>query len=185
AVLINASRRREYDAASRVGAASTFRHSQDELLRDLLADPRASAIFEELAREFERMGMRTHRHYFRQTLFGGRAVVVGGVFVISPLTLLPPLFRIGRAVFCGARRSTSARHRGAPASWSGRGLFASLAPVGRSLLARPGEVASAPAGGAPEDVTLPLHLTRREAQVGGERRVTLNSRHGPEEVKIA
>jgi len=40
-------------------------------------------------------------------------------------------------------------------------------------------------GGAPEDVTLPLRLTRREAQVGGQRRVTVNSRHGQEEVNVA
>jgi DnaJ-class molecular chaperone len=45
-------------------------------------------------------------------------------------------------------------------------------------------MASAPAGGAPEDVTLPLRLTRREAQVGGERRVTLDWTRGPEEVKV-
>jgi hypothetical protein len=64
-----------------------------------------------------------------------------------------------------------------------RGLFATLAHVGRSLLARPGDVASAPVGGAPEDVTLRLCLTRREAQLGGERRVTLDWR-GPEEVRV-
>jgi curved DNA-binding protein CbpA len=109
AVLINPARRREYDEASRAGGAGTFGHSQDELFRDLFADPRASAIFEELAREFERMGMRVDRHYFRHTLFGGRAVVVGGVFVISPLTLLPPLFRIARAVLRGARAAPPVR----------------------------------------------------------------------------
>jgi len=109
AVLINPARRREYDDASRAGAAGTFQHSQDELFRDLFANPRASAVFEELAREFERMGMRADRHYFRHTLFGGRAVVVGGVFVISPLTLLPPLFRIARAVLRGARAAAPVR----------------------------------------------------------------------------
>jgi curved DNA-binding protein CbpA len=185
AVLINPARRREYDQASRAGTAGTFRHSQDELLRDLFADPRASAIFEELAREFERMGMRADRHYFRHTIFGGRAVVVGGVFVISPLTLLPPLFRIARAVLRGARAAAPAKGRAArPLPGQGRGLFSTLARVGRSLLTQPGDITSAPAGGACEDVTLPLRLTRREAQIGGERRVTLNARHGPEEVKV-
>jgi len=47
-----------------------------------------------------------------------------------------------------------------------------------------GDVAPDPAGGAPEDVTLRLRLTRREAQLGSERRVTLNWRRGPEEVKV-
>src|SRR5215471_7012047 len=41
AVLVNPTRRREYDEASRAGAAGTFRHSQDELFRDLFANPRA------------------------------------------------------------------------------------------------------------------------------------------------
>jgi len=185
AVLINAARRREYDEASRAGAAGTFRHSQDELFRDLFADPRANAIFEELAREFDRMGLRANRHYFRHTLFGGRAVVVGGVVVISPLTLLPPLFRIARAVLSGARAAAPARGREArPLPSRRRGILATLARVSRSLLAQPGDVASTPPGDAREDVTLRLCLTRWEAQVGGERRVTLNWRRGPEEVKV-
>jgi len=185
AVLISPARRREYDEASRAGAAGTFRHSQDELFRDLFADPRASAVFEELAREFGRAGIRVDQHYFRHTLFGGRAVVVGGVFVISPLTLLPPLFRIARAVLRGARAAAPVRGGEARAlPGQGRGLFATLARVGRSLLMQSGDVAPDPAGGAPEDVTLRLRLTRREAQLGSERRVTLNWRRGPEEVKV-
>lgn len=185
AVLINPARRREYDEASRVGAAGMFRHSQDELFRDLFADARASAVFEELAREFERMGMRADRQYFRHTLFGGRAVVVGGVFVISPLTLLPPLFRVTRAVLRGARATTPVRGREArPLPGQGRGLFATLVRVGRSLLAQPRDAASAPTEDAPEDVTLRLSLTPWEAQVGGERRVTLDSTREPENVKV-
>lgn len=184
AVLINPARRREYDETSRTGAG-TFRHSRDELFRDLFTDPRASAIFEELAREFERLGMRVDRHYFRHTLFGGRAVVAGGVFVISPLTLLPPLFRIARAVLRGARAAAPMRGREArPLPGEGRGFFATLARVSRSLLARPQDVASMSAGGAPEDVTLPLRLTHREAEAGGERPITLNWVRGSEEVRV-
>ena len=185
AVLINPARRREYDDASRVGAASTFRHSQDELFRDLFADRRASAVFEELAREFARMGMRVDHHDFRQTLFGGRAVVVGGVFVVSPLTLVPPLFRIARAMLRGGRAAMPVRGDEArPLPGQGRGLLATLVRVGRSLLAQPREAGSAPADGAAEDVTVRLSLTPREAQLGGERRVTLDSRPRPEHVKV-
>jgi len=185
AVLVNPTRRREYDDASRAGAGSTFRHSQDELLRDLFADRRASAVFEELAREFERMGMRVDQHYFRQTLFGGRAVVVGGVFVVSPLTLLPPLFRIARAMLRGARSAEPVRGGEArPVPGRTPGLLATLITVGRSLLAPPPEIGSTPPDVAPEDVTLRLSLTAREAQLGGERRVTLDSRPGPEDVRV-
>jgi len=180
AVLVNPARRREYDDLARAGAASTFRHSQDELFRDLFADRRASAVFEEIARELQRMGMRVDQHYFRQTLFGGRAVVVGGVFVISPLTLVPPLFRIARAMLRGARAAEPVRGGEArPLPGQGRGLLTTLIRVGRSLLARPREI-----GSVPEDVTLRLSLTPREARLGGERRVTLDSKPGPEQVKV-
>jgi curved DNA-binding protein len=185
AALINPARRREYDEASRVGAASAFRHSQDDLLRDLFVDPRASSIFEELAREFERMGMRVDGHTFRHTLFGGRAVVVGGVFVISPRAILPPLFHIARAALRAARAATPVAGREArPLPARERGLFATLARAGRSLLGRPGSAASAPSGGASEDVTMALRLTRREAEVGGARPVTLDWACGPEEVRV-
>jgi len=71
----------------RIGGGSTMRLraparqaragiARVELLHEPFADPWASAIFEELAREFERTGMRVDRHYFA-TRFGGRAVVVG------------------------------------------------------------------------------------------------------------
>ena len=71
----------------RIGGGSTMRLraparqarsgiARAELLHEPFADPWASAIFEELAREVERMGMRVDRHYFA-TRFGGRAVVVG------------------------------------------------------------------------------------------------------------
>ena len=185
AVLVNPARRREYDEASRAGAASKFRHSQDELFRDLFADRRASAVFEELAREFERIGMRVDRHYFRQTLFGGRAVVVGGVFVISPLTLVGPVFRVARAMLRGARSAAPVRSGEArPLPGQGQGILATLMRLGRSLLAQPQNAGSAPAHIAAEDVTLRLSLTPREAQLGGERRVTLDSRPDPEDVKV-
>ena len=193
AVLINQARRREYDEAWRLGGAETFRPSQDELFRDLFADARASAVFEELAREFERLGMRADARYFRQTLFGGRAVVVGGVFVVSPLRLLPSLFRITRAMLRGARASTPVsgsearpvkgnEARSLPVRE--RGLFATLVRIGRGLLSPSRDIASKPADGRPEDVTLPLSLTSREAQVGGERRVTLSWARGPENIKV-
>ena len=79
AVLTSRRRRAEYDTARRAGSGAGFHASREELFRDLFANPGASAIFEDLAREFERMGMRVDRQYFHQTLFGGRGVVTGGV----------------------------------------------------------------------------------------------------------
>jgi curved DNA-binding protein CbpA len=185
AVLASPAKRREYDEASRPGSTGAFHHSQHDLLRDLFADPRASSIFDELAREFVRLGLRVDARTFRHTLFGGRAVVVGGVFVISPLTILPPLLRIARAALGGARGAAPVAGReAAPLPARGRGLLGTLARVGRSLFARPGGTPSIGAGSAPEDVSLPLRLTRREAELGANRPVTIDWARGPEEVRV-
>src|SRR3970040_938897 len=52
AVLSSPARRREYDAARRLGATAAWgrAHRQEDLLRDLITDPRASAAVEEPAR---------------------------------------------------------------------------------------------------------------------------------------
>jgi curved DNA-binding protein CbpA len=185
AVLINPARRREYDEAARVGAGRTFRHSQEDLLRDLFADPQASSIFTDIAREFERMGMRVDGRTFQHTLFGGRTVVVGGVFVISPLTLLPPLFRIARAALRGAQAPAEvAGDEARPLPARGRGLLGTIARVGRSLFALPGRTTPTASGDAPEDVTLPLRLTAREVELGANRPVTIDWARGPEQVRV-
>ncbi len=185
AVLINPPRRREYDEASRPGGATPFRHRQDDLFRDLFTDPRASSIFEDLSREFQRMGMRVDQRTFRHTLFGGRAVVAGGVIVISPLTIVPSLFRVARAAVNGARAATPVPKRDArPRLVGGRGLFSTVARAGRRLLARGEGSPSTSEAGASEDVTLPLRLSRREAERGGQRRVTLASGRRAEDVSV-
>jgi curved DNA-binding protein len=183
AVLIDPAKRREYDQSRRAGAPGGFRHSQEDLFRDLFADPVASGIFEELAREFERIGMRVDRHYFQRTLFGGRAVVMSGIFVITPLTPVLALFRLARAALRGPQTAGSVAGAEAKPLPFGPGLLGTLAQVGRRLLGLPAPRAQAPSM-APEDVSLPLHLSRSEAEQGGRRRITLNWVWGPEEVLV-
>jgi len=181
AVLMDPAKRREYDGARQAGAPGAFRHSREEIFRDLFADPRASAIFEELAREFERMGMQVSRHLFRQTLFGGRAVVTGGVFIITPLTPVFTLFRLARAALRGAqagRAVASAEARPLPPP--PRGILERVGRAGRWLLGLPpggaaergaGEAGAVAAAGL--DVTRPLRLTQPEADRGGKKRIAL------------
>ena len=109
AVLIDPAKRRQYDRARQTGVPGDFTVNRDDLFRDLFADPRASAIFEELARELGRMGLHVDHRRFEQTLFGGRTVVSAHVVVISPFTPLTMLFRLGRAAVRGARRATDGR----------------------------------------------------------------------------
>lgn len=173
AVLVDPVKRRDYDRARQVGAAGGFRHTREDLFRDLFADPRASGIFEELARELARMGMRVDSRHFQQTLFGGRAVVTGGVFVITPLTSVFGLLRLAQVAFRGARRE--------PLPPPGRSLLGRLADAGRWFLGSP---AGALQGAQDSDLTLQLRLSRSEAERGGRKRLTVEREDGRDELLV-
>ena len=181
AVLIDPAKRRDYDRARQLGTPGGFRQSREEIFRDLFADPRASAIFEELAREFERMGMRVDRHVFHQTLFGGRAVITGCVFIISPLTPVLTLFRVARAALRGARAAPEGTAPPPQALEPPRGILRRVVRAGRWLMGLPPGGAALP-GGA--DVTQPLRLTRAEAERGGKKRVALRRDGEMDEVVV-
>jgi DnaJ-class molecular chaperone len=92
AVLIDPEKRRMYDLSRGAGVgarmgdradASPF-SSQEDILRDLLHNRDAAAIFEELTREFQRMGFRFDDGFVRHVFFGGRGIVFGGVFFGGP-----------------------------------------------------------------------------------------------------
>jgi len=118
----------------------------------------------ELAREFERMGMRANRHYFRLTLFGARAVVVGGVFVISPLT---PLARCSQSpercstAFVRQRRRAAGRHARFPVRAGGfRNVRTSGPEPGLSRVKRSRSVTSSGAPLAGADATFAGRASR-------------------------
>lgn len=86
-VLVDPEKRRQYDTFRRAGfppGDAGFRYRQEDIFRDVFTDPTASAIFDELRREFQRMGLRFDDRFFDQTFFGGRGFVFGGVFVMGP-----------------------------------------------------------------------------------------------------
>ncbi len=183
AVLIDPARRADYDRARRAGVRYESGRNPEDLLRDLFADPGASAVFDELARELERLGFAVSGHRFRQTLLGGRAVVSGGVFVVSPMAPLLALLRLGPA----ARRGDPAASR--PAAGPGaalRGLARWLRRADgrpawdRGLLGRlatflgGGERPRLPdTGPGGDDLVIPLRLTPAEAARGGRRRIAI------------
>jgi curved DNA-binding protein CbpA len=181
AVLIDPAKRRDYDRARRAGTPYVSRHTREDLFRDLFADPGASAVFEELARELERRGLRVDRHHFRQTLFGGRAVVTGGVFIVTPLTPVLAMFRLARAALRGAAALPSST-RDAPSRARPRGILERVVRAGRWLLELPPGPASPPRAG--NDVTIPLHLTRAEVERGGRKQLTLDRDGARHEVLV-
>jgi len=84
AVLMDAGRRREYDSLRRTRAAGGRpeppRWREEDLFRDLFKDPRTASVFDDLAREWARMGLRVNEALFRELLFQGRGVIVIGPF---------------------------------------------------------------------------------------------------------
>lgn len=92
AVLIDPEKRRQYDLSLRVGVGATtgapagrgVYSNQEDILRDLLHNRDAAVIFEELAREFQRMGFRFDDGFVRHMFFGGRGFIFGGVFFGGP-----------------------------------------------------------------------------------------------------
>ena len=97
AVLMDPAKRQAWEAARQWGRAGEVFQSREDVFRDLFNDPRASAVFDELARELERLGLRVSRQDFERTLFGGRVVISGGVFTISPWRV------VGRLAGAGLR----------------------------------------------------------------------------------
>ena len=174
AVLIDAGKRGAYDTARRVRSAEPFSHSREEIFRDLFRDPRASSIFDELARELGRMGMRVDRRDFEQTLSGGRTVIVGSVFVVTPFTPVLSLFRIARAVWKTALSRPSSPPAPAP------GVLDRVRQAGRWLLGLP--AATDLASG--RDVQVPLRLTRGEAERGVQKIVTVGAADQRRELRV-
>jgi DnaJ-class molecular chaperone len=173
AVLMDTAKRGAYDGARQAGTSGDFGHSREDVFRDLFADPRASAIFEDLARELSRMGLRVDRQDFERTLFDGRVTVTGGLFVIRP----GMLWRLGRMVVQGGRAPVPAAP--APALPAG-GLLDRVVQVGRRLLGLPPRTAAGEHG----DVTFPLRLSASEAGRGIRKRVTLRRADGDDEVLV-
>jgi DnaJ-class molecular chaperone len=174
AVLMAPAKRQAYDQARGAGQPAGFGSSREDVFRDLFADPRASAIFEELARELSRMGMHVERGDFERTLFGGRVVMSGRVVVLSPFTPAKLLWRLGRAAL--RAQAPPPPTRALPRD---RGLLGQALALGRRLLGR--------GGGRPSvagDVSFPLRLTAAEADRGGRKRVTLRRAEGDDEVLV-
>jgi DnaJ-class molecular chaperone len=177
AVLMDPAKRGAYDRARGAGQPAGFDPSREDVFRDLFADPRASAIFEELARELSRMGMRVERSDFERTLFGGRVVMSGRVVVITPFTPAKLLWRLGRAAL-RAQQASPAPTRALPRD---KGLLGHALDFGRRLLGLGGGAQGQAGAG---DVSFPLRLTAAEAGQGGRKRVRLRRAEGDDEVVV-
>jgi DnaJ-class molecular chaperone len=167
AVLIDRTKRVEYDRVRRGTGPGDFHVNREQIFRDLFTDPRASAIFEELARELQRMGLRVDRQDFQTTLFGGRTVMTGSVIVISPWTPLIALVRLVGAALRGGRPAAPEPLPSTPGERALRGLTRAA----RWFFGLPAPASSTSLAG--DDVTVALRVTTAEARRGVKKQVTL------------
>ena len=191
-VLIDPEKRRMYDLSRRagVGAAAGDRSgagpfsSQEDILRDLLGNREAAAVFEELAREFQRMGFRFDDGFVRHVFFGGRGIVFGGIFFGGPFAW----GRGGNREYPGAfgRRiepwgpwlRQAGAGRGERAGLFGRilrGVMGGLGRVARLALG---------AGERGNDLRYELSITPEEARQGARKQLRLARGAETEEIVV-
>ena len=88
-VLTDPDKRRLYDLSRNTGQAKDPEpwaySSQEDILKDLLRNREAASIFDELTREFQRMGFQSGDGFVRHVFFGGRGAVIGGMFFFGDM----------------------------------------------------------------------------------------------------
>ncbi len=89
-VLTDPAKKKEYDCYRSTGFRQSktgggFHYSQDEILRDLFNDPRFNQVFQTILRDFQRGGVRADAKFFKQTLFGGKGLLLGGLALFGSM----------------------------------------------------------------------------------------------------
>ena len=185
-VLIDPAKRREYDRWRRATrhhqqTVRGFPYSQEEIFRDLFRDPRFSHTFEELFREFERAGVRFDRRFFDQVLFGGRGILLGGIFVWGPFGA--SRIRLGRP---RQRKHFEGTGPGRPQPLLPRVLRHLGQTIGRYLFGR-GEALQHGETQVPtrsEDLEYSLKVSPRDARQGAWVKIAIDRGQGMEILKV-
>ncbi len=182
-VLSDAGKRAQYDQYRRVGyrpgrpQGSGFGYSQDEIFRDFFTSRHAQDIFQEMEKEFARMGMRFDPTFINNLFFGGRNIFFQG-FVFGPGRIR--VVRYGQPFGRQQRAGRPAADAAQEALKPGRLLQSGLSLLGRAGKKAGGYFLEKVFGVQPEhpqagrltgkalkpDLTYDLRITRGQAQLG-------------------
>jgi curved DNA-binding protein CbpA len=208
-VLIDPEKRRLYDLSRHAGRApgaggsrgqTDGYSSQEDILRDLLRNHDAAAVFEELTREFQRMGFRFDDGFVRHMFFGGgRGAVFGGVFFGGPFAwsrggeAAPGAFGRRRVEPWGPwlRAGRESRHvdtaeRGEPRALA-PGLLGRVGQAVRGIASALGRLLGGRGSTGEErggDVTQGFPVTPQEARDGARRKFRLHRDGDVEEIVV-
>ena len=186
AVLMDPARRREYDSLRRARAEGARPREpgwrDEEIFRDLFRDPRAASVFDELAREWSRMGFRSNEAFLRDVFFRGRAVVVigpGGIRWIGSFGGRAPVERVDGAPTGPTSEAMASLPGFLGWLWSRlKETIGAPARLLRSLLALPEPPSRR------GDLSYEIALGPEELRQGGRYRVTIRRPRGSEELLV-
>lgn len=172
-VLGDPRKRAAYDGQR--GPQEGLEFTQEEILQDLFRDPAMNRVFQELLKEFQRAGVRFDRGFFDQVFFGGRGVLVGGIFIFGPFMARP------KWIFGHKRKTSGSNIEVEPA-----GLLERLGRrLGGYLKGRESKafVPSQPAL-SESDLTYELRIPMQEALSGTQIRIAVDRGFGKESLRV-
>ena len=187
-VLIDPEKRRRYDRMRRTGRSSSQGQSRsqagghgfgsfEDLLRDMMNNPEARKVFEEMQREFSQRGMRFDSKFFNNMFFGGRGIFFGGFFTFGPQGGTTRVFH------------TLKNHRGAPRQDTGKRAVHSSESGVKGVLHKIGQAVKRFALGPgaetkSRDLRYDLTITAEEARLGTEVNIALHRDKGQERLVV-
>src|SRR5262245_34417704 len=186
AVLMDPRRRREYERLRRARAEGSRprepRWREEDLFRDLFTDPRTASVFDELSREWTRMGLRYDEAFLRNVFFRGQGVIVigtTGVRWIGAFGGRAPAERVAEGRTAGGGATGEAVLPALP-GFLGRVWGWLAAPLRALRLAL-----ALPTGGqARGDLSYEIALASEELDRGGRYRVTIQRPGRTEELLV-
>lgn len=166
AILVDKEKRQSYDQFRGTGYSPEFTYKQEDIFRDLFANPYANQVFRELVQEFQRVGLRFDQRFFNQIFFGGRGFFIGGFFFGGPFggfKFYP--WEIGGKTWgevldYQARKETKG------------GIFNQIAQKVTRYLWGKQEAKELPLENQGPHLDYILNLTPEEARLGGEKKIT-------------
>jgi DnaJ-class molecular chaperone len=186
AVLMDAGRRRDYDALRRSRADHGARRPEprwreEEVFRDLFSDPRSASVFDDLRREWERMGLRFNEAFLRDVFFRGRGVVIVTPAGVRWVGSFGPRAGAERVADDGRTTATDDLAPSLPSfgSWLWQRLKETVGPVLQLLQNRPATRQS-PHG----DLQYEIALSSADLRAGGRYRLTIERDGRGEELLV-
>jgi DnaJ-class molecular chaperone len=170
-VLIDKEKRRKYDQWRSQSYMRDFDYRPEDIFRDLFQNPHAGDVFQDLFRDFSRMGLKFNNRFIDNMFFGGKGYFFGFVF-FGPVSMrgTKPIFE-----------------RPISKPLSPGGTFTQLAKKAANYLLSKvtgKDYARLTEGRKGTDLNFVMYITSREAQAGSQKEIAFQRNGMTERLKI-